>query len=256
MLAVGALLVALFALGIALPLSSDLDAAEGQQTGLSRFKERKLSQVDLGDTKRRWEAYQAIDEVFGRLWLHPVSRTPLKGAEYETFKDYPNLELEDRDGDGKAEFFAYLGPDKSSRTQEFGTFFDINRDGRTDWVVFYGGILFNNKMKQFLWHHHSIDTNGDGQFDIRVYGAIDMDGDGFPEEKATTWVYDLDHDGLVDKAEHIVGGRVTQIEPKDGVLQLRYMLNTDPSQQPRIGGPMPTELFKFMAGDIDDLSKR
>lgn len=251
-----ALGIVLFVLGIALPQSSQLTAADAQQTSLSRYKERKLSQVDLGSTEQRWESYKAIDDVFSRLWLKPVSRTALKEAEFDTFKGYPNLQLEDRDGDGKAEFFAYLPPNKSSRTQEFGAFFDLNGDGRTDWIVFYGGFLFDKKMKQSLWHHHSIDTNGDGNFDIRIYRAIDVDGDGFPEEEATTWVYDPDHDGLVDKAELIIGGRVTPIEPENGALNLHYILNTDPAQQLRIGGPMPTALFKDMANDIDGLSTR
>lgn len=255
-LALAVFLCAILVCGVAYPSLGKSNAAAAQETGLSRYKNRQLSRVDPADEGSRWKAYQSVGEVFSRLWLKPVSRTPMKRAEYATFESYPNLVLEDRDGDAKPEFFAYLPPDGSDRTQEFGTFFDLNQDGRTDWIVFYGGILFTKKVKQFLWHHHSIDTNGDGLFDIRIYCAIDMDGDGFPEENATAWVYDLDHDGLVDRAEHIVAGRITPIEPDDGVLHLRYLLNTEASQQPRIGGPMPTELFRKMAGDIDDLSSR
>jgi hypothetical protein len=61
---------------------------------------------------------------------------------------------------------------------------------------------------------------------------------------------------LVDRADHIVKGRVTSIDDQDGFLALRYILNPELSQQPRIGGPMPTELFRIMAGDIDDLAER
>lgn len=232
------------------------NVVEKQQTDLSRLKNRRLAEVDPANLKERWGSYRAISEIFDQLWLDPHSRTPLKHGEYTTFKAYPSLRLEDRDGDGKSEFFAYLPPDQSDRTQEFGAFFDLNGDGRTDWIVFYGGILITKKMKPLHWHHHSIDTNGDGLFDVRVYSAIDWDGDGFPDEKATAWVHDLDHDGLVDRADHIVKGRVTSIDDQDGFLALRYILNPELSQQPRIGGPMPTELFRIMAGDIDDLAER
>lgn len=230
--------------------------ATASETDLSQYKNRVLSRIDPGDPDGRWEAYRAIDDVFHLLWLKPLAKTPLKSAEYPTFRSYPLLTIEDRDGDGKAEFFAYLPADGSSRTQEFGTFFDLDRDGRSDWIVVYGGILFTKKMKQFFFHHHCIDTNRDGLFDIRVYGAIDMDGDGFPEENATAWLYDVDHDGLVDKAEHIVRGRISAIEPDNGALPLRYYLNNDPSQQPQIGAPMPTTSFESVKEDIDDLASR
>ena len=60
----------------------------------------------------------------------------------------------------------------------------------------------------------------------------DTDGDGLPEEGATAWVYDSDHDGFVDKAEHIVNGRVRAIEPEGGVLSLGWVISPDPSKQP------------------------
>ena len=254
--AVAAVLAVLFAIGIVSHAPGAPGAAGTVQTDLSRYKNRTLSRIDPRDAKRRWDAYRAIGGVFDRLWRQPAARTVVKSGEYPTLERFPLLQLEDRDGDGKAEFFAYLPPDGSDRTQEFGAFFDLDHDGRSDWIVFYGGVLFTKKMKSFVWHHHGIDTNGDGQFDIRVYGAIDMDGDGLPEENATAWLYDVDHDGLVDKAEHIIGGRVSAIEPDDGVLNLRDLLNTDLSRQPRVGGPMPTGLFKSVAEDVDALSRR
>lgn len=236
------------------PETARSNVIKKQQTDLSRLKDRRLADVEPANPKERWNSYRAVSEVFDRLWLKPLSRTPLQHGEYATFKSFPLLRLEDRDGDGRAEFYAYLPPDHSDRTQEFGAFFDLNGDRRADWIVFYGGVLITKEMKPFYWHHHGIDTNGDGQFDVRIYTAIDMDGDGFPDEKATAWVYDTDHDGLVDSADHIVGGRVSAIADDDGILILRYLLSPDRTAQPRVGQAMPTQLFSLIAGDIDDLS--
>lgn len=235
-------------------LTADPEDVVAQETKLSRDKERVLSRVDLTDWRTRWRSYRAVSEIFDRLWLEPHSTSVLAERERATFKAFPLLRLEDRDGDGAAEFFSYLPPDSSGRTQEFGAFFDLDKDDRTDWIVFYGGVLFTKNMQPFYWHHHSIDTNGDGQFDERIYAAIDLDGDGFPENGTVAWLRDVDHDGKVDSATHVVDGRASNLEAQDGSLNLRYLLNPELSEQPRIGGPMPTDLFELIARDIDDLS--
>ena len=116
-----------------------------------------------------------------------------------------------------------------------------------------GGVVPSQETLFFFWNQHGVDTNGDGQFDLRIYEAIDMDGDGRVEEGATAWLYDIDHDGLIDKAEHIVKGRIMPIKPDNDAFRLRYMLRPEPSEQPRIGQQVPTELFKMIADDINAL---
>lgn len=218
---------------------------------------RKLAKVSPYSDAHRWQTFVAVRDVFRRNWLKPRSTTPFRQGQYPTFAAYPLLQLDDRDRDGRADFFSYLPPDGSGRTQEFGAFFDLDGNGRTDCVVVYGGLLFDSRMQAALWHHYAFDTNGDGQFDVRVFEAIDLDHDGLPDADATTWLYDTDHDGLVDRAEQIVEGTPAAIAPHDdGRLDLGYILHTDPGEQPRIGDPMPTGFFAKVAQDVDDLSGR
>lgn len=217
---------------------------------------RAIGQNSSYDDKRHWETYVAVRDIFERLWLHPSSKKVIKKGHFATFKDFPVLELEDRDQDGKADFYGYERPDGSRTSQEFGAFLDLNGDGRPDCIVFYGGLLFTKSLKFFSWYHVAIDTNADGRFDVRVYGAIDADGDGIADEGATAWVYDTNYDGRVDKAELIVDGHVTPIKPQNGVLPLHYVLNTDPADQPKIGEAMPVQLFAAIADDIVVLSRR
>ena len=230
-----------------------LSISDHAGSSLSRYKDRTLAEISPYSDRHRWRAYNAIGEVFERLWLKPLGRRVIREGRTSTFQGYPLLQLEDRDEDGIAEFYGYLPPDRSDNTQEFGAFFDLTGDGRPDWIVFYGGALFTKEVKIFYWHHHAVDTNGDGSFDVRIYGAIDTDHDGFPEEEATAWVYDVDHDGLVDKAEHIVRGRAIPITPQRGALPLGYVLTPKFSDQPRVGEAIPTELFKVIADDIQGL---
>jgi hypothetical protein len=218
---------------------------------------RKLGKVSPYTDALRWKTFLAVRDVFRRNWLKPRSTAPFRQGQSPTFAELPLLQLDDRDGDGRADFFSYLPPDGSDRTQEFGAFFDLDGNGRTDCVVVYGGLLFDARMQAVLWHHYAFDSNGDGQFDVRVFEAIDLDGDGLPDEDATAWVYDIDHDGLVDRAEQIVNGTPAAIAPQDGGrLDLGFILHTDPAEQPRIGGPMPTAFFGKVARDVDDLLAR
>lgn len=235
------------------PVVTPAGAASGSR--LSRYKERRLAEVGPYDERRRWQTYLAIGEVFERLWIRPASRRILAQGESRTLKR-TIFQLEDRDKDGRAEMYAYLPRGKKGRTQDFGAYFDLNGDGRPDWIIFYGGVLFTKKMKVFYWHQHGIDTNGDGRFDVLVRGGIDMDHDGFPEEGATVWVYDSNHDGLVDRAEHIVNGRVTPIKAQRGFLPLRWIMNPELSKQPRVGGEVPTKLFQMIAKDIAAVSRK
>ncbi|WP_069309190.1 EF-hand domain-containing protein [Porphyrobacter sp. LM 6] len=218
---------------------------------------RRLAKVSPYADARRWETFLAVREVFRRNWLKPKSTAPFRQGQSSTFTQYPLLQVEDRDSDGKADFFAYLPPDGSDQTQEFGAFFDLDGNGQTDCVVVYGGLLFDARMEAILWHHYALDTDGDGKFDVRVFEAIDLGHDGLPDDGVTAWVYDTDHDGLIDKAEHIAKGNITAITPQaDGRLDLGYILHTEPAEQPRIGGPVPTDFFEMVAREVDALLAR
>ena len=218
---------------------------------------RRLAEASPYRAEHRWKTFVAVRDLFRRNWLKPRSTAPFRQGRYPTFSEYPLLQLDDRDRDGRADFFSYLPPDRSDRTQEFGAFFDLDGNGRTDCVVVYGGLLFDARMEAVLWHHYAFDTNGDGQFDVRVFEAIDLDRDGLPDADATAWLHDSDHDGLVDRAEQIVAGTPAEITPGDGGrLDLGYILHSDPAEQPRIGSPMPTAFFANVARDVDDLSAR
>ena len=209
------------------------------------FVDRKLTEIGPYDEASRLQTYVAISELFDRLWLHPKGKKVLKKTDRSSLENMA-FQLEDRDADGKADFYVYYPPGKYNRAQDFGAFFDLNRDGRPDWIVFYGGTMFTKDFKPLYWHQHGIDTNGDGQFDIWVIGAIDMDGDGFVEDGATAWIQDVDHDGHVDKAYHVVDGQVIPIEPEGKRLPLRCVM---PFAQAQIGKPI-ISLFSTLAADI------
>lgn len=216
-----------------------------------------LASGDAAATSTCWQAMLRLEEQFQRLWSGTRPGKPLRKGKTQTLAPFTLLELEDRDRDGRGDFFAYYPENGSRRTQEFGAYFDLNGDRRPDWIVFYGGILPTKQLDFYTWFHHAIDTDGDGRFDLRIYEAIDLDGDKMPEREASSWLFDADHDGKVDLAQHVVSGRGSGISPgADGLLPLRYILEDKQSRLPHVGQPMPAQLFDLVAADIVALEQQ
>lgn len=200
--------------------------------------------------------WAVLNDAANRLW-HSSSSVELKKEKVARSKEFPVLILLDRDEDGRADEFAYV-PDKGTHlpcheffvtgivtarygleSMDFGFIFDLNQDGKIDYVVFNGGPeykkthLNKEEMKASLtdwfegsqssgliiWDNfHLIDSNGDGKFDILVYNAVDPNGDGVPDEGMTAWVYDSDFDGVADRGEYLGKNFQKDLERKDGTL--------------------------------------
>ena len=168
--------------------------------GCATQQPRKEAPTDkLGTFKfnERKNIYETFDELANRL---RASRyyVVLKKKKIKIDDKVLILELSDRDGDRKAEQFVVY-PD----TQDFGFIFDLNKDGKIDYIVFNQGLAMTKDMKPYWSKYHWIDSNYDGKIDIIVIPTIDLDGDKFPDEGVTGWVYDTDFDGEVDKAENL-----------------------------------------------------
>ena len=52
----------------------------------------------------------------------------------------------DRDGDGKADEFIFFQK-KGENVQDFGFIFDLDNNGRIDYIVFNGGVCFTKDFR-------------------------------------------------------------------------------------------------------------
>jgi hypothetical protein len=219
-------------------------------------KERTIDVLGPFDFERRVYIHETMDGLAKQLWgsgkrcVLKSEKTKGSGKFFETF---PILELADKDLDGKADQFAYL-TEKGNDSREFGFVFDLNRDGKVDYIVFNGGLLpvitKDKKLKKLVWHnYHWIDSNYDGRVDIQVYtNYIDLDGDKSPDEAISGWVYDTDFDGLIDKAEYLGDGFQQPAEKKEEFFVIKTPFGED-----KWG---PEEGFHFadmMLSDINSL---
>ncbi len=194
-------------------------------------------------------AYATIQAAYESLWDGYTGASPV--AEGPTPRGY--LQLEDRDGDGGVDFYAYLPEPGIDETQDFGAIFDLDRDGRPDWIVFYGGVFPAADQTVLWWSHHAIDRNRDGRADVYVTDLVDHDGDGLMDLGRTAWIYDDDFDGRIDRAEHLTADGAVALKVENGAYASGHILWPLVDQSPRPGGEMPTALLDTIGNDAMDL---
>jgi hypothetical protein len=193
-------------------------AMEKKDVGaLSVYKQKTLDELGAFEFEKRMYVFNTIDGIANQLVKSPSYSVVRKEGSRKIFKDFTILELVDRDLDGKAEQFSYES-EKRQKTNEFGFMFDLNRDGKVDYVVFNGGLAFTRDFKKGAWfNYHWIDSNYDGKIDIAVFNNyISLDGDSFFDEGISGWVYDTNFDGLIDKAEYLGDNFQQPVEKRGG----------------------------------------
>lgn len=154
------------------------------------------------DSARRVETYLAVDAaaVAAIGAARREKRTVVATSELPG--DQGRLELASFRSDRRPDQFAVFAKGQKD-THDFGYLFDLDGDGRFDWVVFVGGPMRWSGSRIGWMDYHWIDTDGDGRVDVMVLNAIDLDGDHIPEEGVTAWLYDRNHDGLLDDGEYL-----------------------------------------------------
>lgn len=211
----------------------------------AKTKSRTAARVAPYDDKRRVQIYSTLNKEYLKLWDRGSGRV-VATARTRTFNRFPHLRLEDRDGDGVADFYAYYPSSSGGQTMEFGAFFDIAGDGTPDWLVFYGGSIMAERKRMAWWNHHAIDRNNDGKFDTLVVDRIDMNGNGLIEPGTSVWIYDANFDGRIDLAEHVVKGKATRIQAVNGKFDTRMLSK---NRTIRVGEPFG-KMFDKIARDI------
>jgi hypothetical protein len=188
---------------------------------------KKKTVVELGQFSfdNRETIRKNIDALSRQLIREP-KRKVLITTRTKTIEKRPVLKLVDRDGDGNPDQFVYIQKDTTNwDTPDYGFIYDLNSDGRIDYIVFNQGIVpAKDESKPFKLVHslyHWIDSNNDGIIDIWIYPDIDLDEDDMVDDKVYGWLYDQNGDGVVDSGEYI-GAAVNQpIEIEGGIVNIK-----------------------------------
>ena len=150
---------------------------------LATYKQKTLDELGTFRFNDRRHFYETLDELANQLRASRKYTVVIR-KETKTIDRFPILELADRDGDGKPDQLYYTTK-KGDFTQEVGFIFDLNKDGKIDYIVYNQGLAPSKDMKVYWSKYHWIDSNYDGRIDIHVIPTIDLDGDKFPDKGVT-----------------------------------------------------------------------
>lgn len=222
---------------------------QGQGSGFSMYKERRLAEVLPYEASRRVETHQVMQRL-GQLSLNPLFNETIEEIKTSTFPEWPRLVLIDNDNDRAADFFVYHSDDGPS--DFYGAFFSLVDGGPPAWVVFpVCPALDDDKEFLFLFTHW-VDQNSDGKLDLIILEGVDTDGSGWPEADTTAWVIDDDFDRLIDTAMHCVQSKCVEIIAQNGVFDLKLFLNKGESDN-RVGAEFPAAVM--LDGMFQDLRR-
>jgi hypothetical protein len=216
---------------------ADFDLLDDLRPSTKAAKEEKrrpsiklngLSGYSQYDQNKRLQIYESIKKKVDTLHRSKYSKD-LYFIKTKSFKGFPNLVLIDRNNDGIADEYQYKSSKANEKTQEFGYMFDLNRDGKADYILFNLGPLFSSKGGfhiEFVYYVN-IDSNYDGRIDIVVFPDVDRDSDGMIDPNVYAWFYDTNYNGKVNKAEYLGKGLTEIIKVAGGKFRVSRILSKE-----------------------------
>lgn len=248
-------LLVILSLGLLGGCSATSQPQDTSASAAAGYEEKSLGNIQGFAYDKRSDIVKTVNVLAARLERSPYFKS-LKHTRSDTFKnDYPVLELIDRNADGKPDEFAYLPEVNSSETLEYGFMFDLNKDGKIDYIVLNGGPAFSKDAKAAWVSSHWIDSNDDGRVDIVVYNnSIDLNGDDHFDKGVCGWVYDTNCDGSVDKAEYLDADHALPVKAKNGSYVIKTIFgdqawgNTSQLDRENLGSRILSDINTMISG--------
>jgi hypothetical protein len=208
--------------------ASDDDSEPAAETP-AQLKGRVLQQVGTFDFDRRLAQYTAIKQLTDALRGSPSQ--VLVQDQYIAWQEFPLLTLSSHSGDGNPDFYTLRRASPGSQDEVVsGFFFDLNRDGLTDYITYeLGSAPADPAAKDappVFSAIHFISSRGDGRIDIEVDDLIDIGLRGQADHGVSAWIYGRNPQGLIEDAEYL-GPTMQQRFPvpvANGQLQIAWLL--------------------------------
>ena len=166
----------------------------------------------------RMDLYQSMDLlpriVWGKLETKFITKKQctINNASYL-------IVLNDYDNDGVADQFVLQTLDGKDVWKEFGFIYDLNKDGKIDYIVYNGGFELGKNNDFYYFFYHWIDSNFDGKIDALVYNVFVNSNDSLPDPQLILWVIDADKNGKPDSIDFIdiQNRKVNPLNALDGI---------------------------------------
>ena len=189
----------------------------------------------------RMDFYQSMDLLPRIVWGKIEQKFLLKKQCIISDVSYL-LVLYDYDTDGIADQFALQTLEGKNVSQEFGFMYDLNKDGKTDYVVYNGGLAMCKNEDFYYYFYHWIDSNFDGAIDAIAINVFVSPGDSLPDPKKVLWVMDTDMNGKPDLIDciDIQNRNVNTLKASDGIWNYKDMFES------KTVNSNDDQYFKFM----------
>lgn len=208
------------------------DGADAAETP-AQTKARVLQQVGPFDFDRRLAQYAAMVQLTDALRGAPAQAVVVDRA--IAWEEFPLLTLSSHSGDGAPDFYTLRrAPPGAQDEVVSGFFFDLNRDGLTDYITYELGSLPANPAASAQAKDtppafsaiHFISSRADGRIDIEVDDLIDIGHRGQADPGVSAWIYGRNPHGLIEEAEYL-GPTMQQrvaVPVENGQLQIDWLL--------------------------------
>lgn len=188
-----------------------------EYSGPTPVVKKQIDKIGPLTWDQKLKIHDGIDEIAFTI-LRMKYPAPLKEGKREMEKGFI-IKLYDKDSDGIVDTYMHLQAGQQS-SLDFGFVFDLNNDGKMDYIVFNGGPFPTKEMKTGWMNYHMIDSNYDGKIDMLVYN-VDLDDDKSLDTDAWAWLYDNDFDGCIDSGEYLGPTVKKPIQEVDGFLIIK-----------------------------------
>lgn len=167
-----------------------------------RSAKEKAAKVTEFNMDNRAELYQSMDLIPRIVWGKMKAKLLYKKQFYLSNEPY-FMVFYDFDNDEIADQFVIETLKGKELTSEFGFLYDINNDGKIDYIVFNGGFMAGKNNDFYYFFYHWIDTDFDGKIDALVYNIVVYPNDTLPDSNKIIWVMDRDKNGKPDSVDCI-----------------------------------------------------
>ncbi len=183
-----------------------------------KFALEKIWKLSSFNNDNRMDFYQSMDLLPRIVWGKLESKFLTKKQCTINNESYM-LVLSDYDNDAIADQFVLQTLDGKDVWKEFGFMYDLNKDGKIDYIVYNGGFELSKNNDFYYFFYHWIDADFDGKMDALAYNVFVHPGDSLPDPNTVLWIMDTDKNGEPDSIDciDIQNRNVTSLNALDGI---------------------------------------
>ena len=174
--------------------------------------------------ENRAELHKSMDSLPRIVW-GKVKRDLINKKNHTLNNNSYMMAFYDLDNDSLMDQFVLQTIEGKEMQQEFGFPYDLNKDGKIDYIIYNGGTAISNTNEIYYYFYHWIDTDYDGKIDAVANNIIVQQDSPQPDPRIILWIMDRNADGKPDYIDFIdaQNGKITPLIPTNGIWNYKTL---------------------------------